>query len=375
MAVEGVSRRAALAGAAAASASRAWAAEGFDDEVRRRMADAKIPGLGVGHAQDGRVRLARGYGFADLAARRPVGPDTPFHVASISKAVVATAVVALAADGRLDLDGPVAPHLDFPLAPASRPVTFRHLLRHVSGVSDAAYYRIDFRRQGADADQPLGDFLRAYLSPDGEVFRQGGCLSEAAPGSTWDYSNVGFGLLGYAAGRAVGQDLRRVIQRRLLDRVGVTSAAWTLAAARGLATPYELADGALRPVPPVAFPDWPAGMLHISIRDFIRFAAAVSDAGDGLVPATATADMLKMARPAGLPDWLTGQGLGWMEAPLDGRPLPNHWGGDPGVFTMTYLDPATRSAVAIFANTDATPEVRVAMKALAARLLAQGRPA
>lgn len=81
------------------------------------------------------------------------------------------------------------------------------------------------------------------------------------------------------------------------------------------------------------------------------------------------ARMLEMRAPAGLPAWLSGQGLGWMESTLGGQARPNHWGGDPGVFTAVYLAPATRSGVAIFTNVSVSVENRTAIKNIADRLL------
>jgi CubicO group peptidase (beta-lactamase class C family) len=79
-----------------------------------------------------------------------------------------------------------------------------------------------------------------------------------------------------------------------------------------------------------------------------------------------------MQKPAGLPDWLTGQGLGWMASRLNGTVTPNHWGGDPGVFTAVYIAPQMRTGVALFANATATTESKTAMKNIASRLLGMG---
>ncbi|KPH66848.1 hypothetical protein [Novosphingobium sp. ST904] len=52
-----------------------------------------------------------------------------------------------------------------------------------------------------------------------------------------------------------------------------------------------------------------------------------------------------------------------------GKRRINHWGGDPGVFTAVYLDPASTTGVAIFTNGSATPASKTAIKAIAERLL------
>jgi CubicO group peptidase (beta-lactamase class C family) len=79
--------------------------------------------------------------------------------------------------------------------------------------------------------------------------------------------------------------------------------------------------------------------------------------------------MLTMTVPSGLPSWVSGQGLGWMESNSHGKRLINHWGGDPGVFTAVYLDPVTTTGVAIFTNMSATPASKNAIKSIAEHLL------
>lgn len=367
------SRRAVIAGLGVGGAfalgtgdARAHAA--LDALVERQMAEAGIPGLALGLARDGLVVAARGYGAADLAARRPVDPETLFHVASITKTVTAMATVMLADEGRIALDQPIAERLDFEiLGDAAKAMTWRHLLMHTSGISDRVYYEIDFRRRGLDSDTPLAGFLRDYLAAGGRYVGAGNIAQP--PGARWDYSNVGYGLLGHLAERVTGQDLRAWIGERLFAPLGLTHTAWRLAdVPLNAATPYDRIDGALTPVAPVGFPDWPAGMLRASVTDLTRLAAAVSNGGAvpgrRILGPDQTGLMLAMHRPEGLPDWLTGQGLGWQQSLLDGVPRINHWGGDPGVFTMAYVDPATRRAVVALSNLSATAESRAALKAI-----------
>lgn len=370
-------------GLAALAPTSGWAAPttsdpGLDAFVAVQMARAGIPGLAAGVARNGQVRLARGYGFADLASRRPVTADTMFHIASVTKTVTATAIMRLAQAGKLDLDRPVAPHLGFPLTNPHHPgaqVTFRHLLTHTSGISDARYYEIDFRRRGADASLPLGELLKGYLVPSGQYYSADGCYA-AAPGAAWGYSNVGFGLLGYLASRIGAEDMREQARRDIFAPLGMRHTSWTLAGTPDAlrATPYDLVDGVVTAVEPVGFPDWSAGMLRSSIADLTRFAGTSANGGKSgaarILSTASQAQMLAMNTPAGLPAWLTGQGLGWQASNLDGVSRPNHWGGDPGVFAAAYLDAASRTAVVVLTNLSATDDSKAALKAIAARLLA-----
>lgn len=349
----------------------------LDAFILEEMKKAHIPGLAAGFAKDGVVRLARGYGIADLAQHREVSADTMFHIASITKTVTATSIMRLVEAGKLALDEPVSSYLDFPVTNPRFPdtaITCRQLLTHTSSISDAKYYDVDFRVRGHDATETLANFVRQYLSPAGSNYSADGCFSATAPGSAWDYSNVGFALLGYIASRAGGRDMREQSRADIFLPLGMRHTSWSIrdTPQKFRAQAYDLVDGALVAVEPVGFPDWPVGMLRSSIRDSMQFVAASANGGKTanaqIVGSAAMAQMLDMQTPAGLPAWLTGQGLGWMESKLADRVMPNHWGGDPGVFTAAYIDPEKRSGVAIFCNITASTESKAAIRNIASRL-------
>ncbi|KRB07921.1 serine hydrolase domain-containing protein [Lysobacter sp. Root690] len=352
----------------------------FDAFVLEQMRQARIPGLAVGWARDGATRFARGFGYADIESRRMVDADTVFHLASITKTVTATAIAWLHEQGRLDLDEPVAPHLNFPLRHQrhrAATITARQLLMHTSGISDANYYRIDFRTPGRDADMPLQDFLRDYLVPGGKAYSAEGSFFAHAPGAAWGYSNVGYAVLGELAARVSGEDMRELTRREVFAPLGMTSTFWTLAEtpAERSATPYLMAGSAYVRQRPIGAPDWPGSMLRSSIADLTRYVAAAANggaAGDArMLRPQNMAELLLMRQPAQLPEWLTGQGLGWMQGRLGDRIVANHWGGDPGVFTAAYLDPDTRCGVAILSNASASDASKAAIKNIAMRLLAR----
>jgi CubicO group peptidase (beta-lactamase class C family) len=353
--------------------------EGLGAFVVDQMRQANIPGLALGVACNGAVRLVQGYGHADIEHRRPVTTETMFHIASVTKTVTATAIMQLVDAGILGLDEPVGGHLDFPLRNPHHPdmsITFRHLLMHTSSISDANYYAIDFRQRGRDSTMSLAEFLKDYLAPDGQAYSKDTCFSQDMPGAAWDYSNVGYGLLGYLASRIAGQDMREQTRERIFRPLGMRHTSWTITgtpASLG-ATPYDDVDGVLTAVEPVGFPDWATGMLRSSIEDFTRFVAASANGGVSgsarIVSGPAMAQMLTMQTPPKLPDWLSGQGLGWAASKLDDRDMPNHWGGDPGVFTAVYIDPPNRTGVAIFTNATVSAARKTAVKNIASRLLA-----
>jgi CubicO group peptidase (beta-lactamase class C family) len=364
-----------VASAAKADSSNNHALDFF---LAAQMHTGSIPGLAIGVARGGRVLFVKAYGMADIAGRRRVTTDSMFHIASVTKTVTATGIMMLVEDGRMALDAPVNRYLDFKVTnPATPeiPITVRHLLMHMSSISDETYYNVDFRTRGRDAPMALGDFLRSYLVPGGLNYVARSSFRNEPPGTAYDYSNVAYSLLGYVGGRVTGMDFRIYLGDRLFDRLGMKHVSWTLAGvpAHLRVIPYDMDDSGLVPIAPVGFPDWPAGMLRVSISSFMPFVAASANrAIEGrvrMLGGAPMAQMLDMRILPGLPSWLTGQGLGWMESADGGMPHINHWGGDPGVFTAAYLDPASTTGIAIFANVSATDASKTAIKAIARYLL------
>jgi CubicO group peptidase (beta-lactamase class C family) len=101
-----------------------------------RLTDQSVdePGVAVSVVRGGDVIAQRYVGLASLAYRIPIGPETRFHIVSVSKTFIAATVLVLAARGALTLDDPIRRHL--PELPAEITVTIRHLLSMTSGLRD-----------------------------------------------------------------------------------------------------------------------------------------------------------------------------------------------------------------------------------------------
>lgn len=360
----------------------AWDKE-FDSFLAAAMPSTRTPGLSVAIVRKGQTLLARGYGLADIASGRLVTADTAFHIASVSKLVTGTAMMMLLQDGKLGLDEPINKYLDFqvvhPAAPDT-PVTFRQLMTHTSGISDQVYGNTDAFAFKGDPELPLRDFLIGYLTPGGKWYRAEGCFG-AAPGTKWDYSNVAVALLGYLAGR-VGTELKALTQARLFEPLGMHTTSWTYAGLKpqGVATPYDASGSAPVALPPTGYPDWPAGLLRTSARDFARFLALYTKQGtvDGhayLKPETLRT--MLTASPFMAESKGTGvrQALIWQLRDFDGYHVASHSGGDPGASTVAAMDLDRQTAVLAFTNASGHPGVRAFLKEVVIRLLARAREA
>jgi D-alanyl-D-alanine carboxypeptidase len=154
----------------------------------------------------------QGYGFANLEHEVPATPDTVFELASLTKQFTATAILLLAEGGKLGLDDPVAKHVKG--APETwKGITIRHLLTHTSGLPGM--------RDGFKSLWAKGWLVNYETSELFDAATKDALLG--APGSTWEYSDVGYFLLGLVIEGASGQKYRDFLADRFWKPLGMTS--------------------------------------------------------------------------------------------------------------------------------------------------------
>ncbi len=216
------------------------------------------PGATVGVVQDGALTIHRSAGLASLELGIPVGPETTFRVASVTKQFTCAAILMLANEGRLHLDDDARLHLP-ELPDMGAPVTIAHLMRNTSGIRDMLGIQ---RMGGADLGQPV----RPDELMDG-ILRQR--TLNFTPGSRFLYSNSNFLLLGRIVERLSNEPLAATLDRRLLTPAGMTRSRLVEQVSTvvpGLATGYLQRDGAWVRAPH-AFPLHGEGGLVSCIED------------------------------------------------------------------------------------------------------------
>lgn len=189
--------------------------------MRRPALALLLACCGIAHAAEpvARVRVAfdrdgitatRTEGYADPATKRAITIDDPVRIASISKLVLAIGVLRLVEQGRLDLDADVSKTLGWTLRNPAYPrakITLRHLLSHTASLTDAAgYWQV-----------PLdGDYRE--VTDDPKAWDRG-----HPPGAYWRYANAGFPLVGAVMERATGERLDLLMQRLVLQPLGLAA--------------------------------------------------------------------------------------------------------------------------------------------------------
>jgi len=275
---------------------------------------------------------------------------TAFRVGSISKPFVATMVLQLVDEGRVDLDEPLSTYL--PETPVGGDVTIRDLLRHRSGLPN--YTASDDFFTDALAD-------RARVFTPEEILGYIAAISPDRPGQTFVYSNTNFILLGQLIEHVEATDLNTA----LIDRVGaplgleVTHfAVGGEPAIDGLAGGWspDVVDGdPAAPYDSIASGAWAAGSLVSTSGELGTFMGAL--VGGELVSETALAEMTT----PGPDDY--GLGLGVLEISA-GRRLYGHDGQIFGYLSFMAIEPGTGDTLVILTNNDALQPSELAERIL-----------
>ena len=356
-----------LLGATAACSPRAPAPDRFPDRVAAvvdsfRIAHA-IPGIAVGVLRPGHPNYARGFGTVRLGSDSAVTPATVFHMASVTKPFVATAVLQLVEQGDVSLDSSITSYVPWfrMKDPRYREITVRQLLTHTAGMPDVTDYRWEHPEYDAGS---LERYIRGLA--DSTLI--------AAPGKQWAYSNIGFELLAQAIATVSGEEFETYVQRHILTPAGMkhSTLLMTDVDSAHLATGHLMAeDGTVTvsPVYPYNRRHAASSTLHSNLTDMLRWARVNlgHGAADGtrILPATAygplwtpvrdlTAELQAAYQRAGLqPPFASYQiGLSWFIIRYRDRVLIEHGGSDRGFRSSLILVPQDSVAIVVLANGD-----------------------
>ena len=332
----------------------------------RRMTQCGFPGLAVALIKDGEVVWAKGFGVMDIEANEPVTADTLFHVASVSKPVVATAVMQLAEQGLLSLDDDVDECLPFDVANPNHPdapITARMLLTHTSSLRDdwngclAGLYT--YSAGGGDSPVGLEEFVRGYLEPGGDWYDADANFLETAPGTTYEYCNLGYTLLGVLVEYISGQSFDAYCQDRIFDPLGMTETKWFISQVdlQKLASPHEQADGP-RKLPHFSYPFYPSGSLRTSVVEYGQFIAALLNGGVCAAGRILEEETIQEMWTPQLPELKPTLGIGWEHLHALSKHFPEraeelapiHTGGNLGTFAYTFVVPEEGIGAVFLAN-------------------------
>jgi CubicO group peptidase (beta-lactamase class C family) len=316
----------------------------------RYLAEFRVPGMALGAILGQEVAVAAGYGEACLDSGVDVTPKTLFHMASVTKPFVATAVMQLVERGAVHLDDPFVKHVPhFKIAdPRGETITVRQLLTHTSGLPDVESYDWDHPEFDAGAlDRYIASLASTKLL--------------AAPGERFSYSDIGFDILGALIAASSACPFEEYVADSLLEPLGMRSSSLLLSRVdpAHMACPHRLDDhGKPRRLTTFPYNRRHAGSstLYSNINDMLRWAQANLNGGE--------LDARRILQKASLARMWTGTvgdvhpaiprggkvGLSWFVFDRNGRRVVGHMGQDDGFASLLLLVPERQFAVVSMAN-------------------------
>jgi CubicO group peptidase (beta-lactamase class C family) len=333
------------------------------EQIFKKYAEERhMPGFVYGVVLDGELVYSGNFGLANLDAEIPAGMQSLFRIASMSKSFTAMAILQLRDAGKLSLDDPISKYL--PKAQAlthlwsdAPEITIRHLLTHSAGFPEDNPWG---DRQLADSDEELMELIA------------GGVSFSNIPGVEYEYSNLGFALLGQIVQRASGVGFQEYTREHIFEPLGMNSTVWEFENApyEQLALGYDWVDETWVNIPLEHHGSFGAmGGLFTSIDDFTAYVAmhlgAWPPRSDPDTGPLKRSSLREMHQPWRFSRLIPGfrypngrecaaarayaYGLGWMED-CDGKVMVGHSGGLPGFGSNWTMLPDYGLAVMSFDN-------------------------
>lgn len=378
----------------ATDTTNATEATNLRDMLAAHVSEGPLPGAVALVARGDRIELAE-VGSADAAGTTPLTRDSIFRIASLTKPVVAAAVMTLVEDGRIALDDSVGrwlPELAAPMVvrtpaaplddvvPAVRAITVFDLLTFRSGHGFPSDFSLPAvaplfseLKQGPPQPQHIAE-------PDAWMAALSRIPLLHQPGEAWLY-NIGSDILGVLIARVTGRSLPEFLAERLFEPLGMVDTGFEVPAGnRDRVPPYyrtdetggleliDAPDGQWSTVPP--FPSGAGGLVstvadwHAFARMLLADGRADGRAGDRalLSPASVrqmTTDHLTRPQRDASTLFLEGQGWGFGGSvdveKIDPWNVPGRYGWVGGTGTAAHITPSTGSVTILLTQLEAGP--------------------
>jgi CubicO group peptidase (beta-lactamase class C family) len=333
-----------------------------------------IPGIAVAIIKDDRIVYQKAYGFSNIEQEIPVTMDTPFNVASISKTILATAIMQKVEQGEISLDDKLTEmNLSFdPNNPLNQndSMTLRHLVTHTSGIRDSndifcSYFVHEsgvslfqlFGLEGCPENATTDSttfFANDFFNGNGLYVTDViyGDDEEGLPDGTFDYSNVGAGLAGYAVEQKLNIDFADSMKQTIFMPLEMNNTAWRhteFSAANPKAIHYTLNKN----LEPIAIPEYSYatvydGDLNTSANDLAKFLITIANGGEyqgkRILSQAAVEGMLSSQTEVFNQRDIQGVFWYWSGA------FVGHYGRDPGSNAVMQYNAITKTGIVVMMN-------------------------
>jgi CubicO group peptidase (beta-lactamase class C family) len=324
----------------------------LNDQLTPRIIEAMethaIPGLSIGIVHNNDIIYAKGFGYENISTKSPVTTSSIFHMASISKTFVATAVMQLVESGKIGLDEKVIKYLPYFKMTGDdyKEITIRQMLGHISGMPNSNDYEWDKPQYDEGA---IERFVRSLASEKMEL----------RPGEKFRYSNIAFEVLGDVIAKVSGESFCDYQKNHILNPAGMDNSSFLKPRElpENWASPHEMS---LKPFLINIYPynrrHAPSSTLHSNALEMCNWALVNLNRG--------SFDKKKVLNNATYDElwnpWVKNEvgeiakygdiGLSWFVSEYKGEKTIGHGGSDEGFQTYFIMLPQKSIGVIVMAN-------------------------
>jgi len=344
-------------------------------ELTELSNNSNLVGFGVAIVNKDSIVYAKGFGYADKESKTPYTIHTQQPIASISKTLLAVALMQVQEMGKLDLNDNINDYLPFKIFNPNFPnekITIQQLANHTSSILDGDSYERTyvfknnippFYNSFADKDLKvevkkwvelfnanemisLDEFIKKQYVKDQVWYNKEQNFSNNHPGGTYKYSNMGANIAAYIIEQATGENYAEFVQKHILDPLQMNSSGW-----RG--KNYEPKNASTiywygYPIPHSDLISYPDGNLMTNIVDYGKFLSTMICGYQGennLLTAESYKEMMKDPISSDFR-----KGIFWT---VDSEKI-GHSGSDLGLLTHAYFLRTNGIGIIVFVNTSDT---------------------
>ena len=313
------------------------------ETIERVIKERGVPSISIALVRGDSIVWTAAFGHANVRTRTPATPETIYSTGSTFKSATAVALMQLHEQGSYKLDDPVNRYLGRTQIKdkKAKPVTFRHILSHWSGLNPGATVKPNWGRE-------LPKTLEEMVS---------GLHAVRAPEEKYEYNNFAYGMAGLLVERLSGKSYSDYMREQLFKPLGMATPDPITPSpemVEVMALPYARTgnEGPFRPVAQVHFDVYPAGDVYLTPADMARFLGALLNGGTFQGRRILSAASVRaMQQPQFGGEY--GFGLGVKKDPANGHTIISHGGSIPGQSAYLIGDVDARVGAYFMSNSGA----------------------
>lgn len=317
----------------------------IDSVAKKQMEVFEIPGLAIGLIMNNKVVYAKGFGVQSLDSMIPISDSSLFHMASVSKPFVATAVMQLVEKGKISIDSSLDSYLPYFRMADNRykKITVKHILSHSSGIPDVKDYEWDKPQYD---DQAAERYVKSFADKQ----------LKFNPGEKFSYSNAGYDILADLISKVSGLSFENYMRQNIFNPIGMTRSTFLKAQVpEHIATsPHTLGSNleiTVSKIYPYNRIHAPSSTLHSNIHDMLLWAKMYLNKGkinNHQIIQKSTYELLTTPQiTKGKRDSMC---LSWHQGKIGDKTIYSHTGGDIGYNTFFAFIPEDSVAVFVMGN-------------------------